>query len=44
MIETPPEKVEMATEEIITPKRPRRKAKEVAETETESLMQVETRE
>ena len=44
MIETPPEKVEMAAEEIIVPKRPRRKTKDVIETESEPLMQVETRE
>lgn len=44
MIETPPEKVETATEDIIIPKRPRRKTKEVVATESEPLMQVETRE
>ena len=44
MIETPPEKVEIATEDIIIPKRPRRKTKEVVTAETEPLMQVETRE
>lgn len=44
MIETPPEKVEMATEEIIVPKRPRKKIKEAVEAESEPLMQVETRE
>ncbi|WP_297325346.1 Rne/Rng family ribonuclease [Nitrosomonas sp.] len=44
MIETPPEKVEMATEDIITPKRPRRKTKEAVAAEAEPLMQVETRE
>jgi ribonuclease E len=44
MIETPPEKVEIVTEEIIIPKRPRRKIKKVIATDTEPLMQVETRE
>jgi len=44
MIETPPEKVEMVMEDIIVPKRPRRKTKEIVATETEPLMQVETRE
>lgn len=44
MIETPPEKVEMVMEDIIVPKRPRRRTKEVVATETEPLMQVETRE
>lgn len=44
MIETPPEKVEVATEEIIMPKRPRRKIKNIVATETGPLMQVETRE
>lgn len=44
MIETPPEKVEMTTEDIITPKRPRRKTKEAVAAEAEPLMQVETRE
>lgn len=44
MIETPPEKVEVAMEETITPKRPRRRIKNVAATETGPLMQVETRE
>jgi ribonuclease E len=44
MIETPPEKVEMVTEEIIIPKRPRRRVRKAATTPTEPLMQVETRE
>ena len=44
MIETPPEKVEVATEEIIMPKRPRRKIKNIVTAETGPLMQVETRE
>ncbi len=44
MIETPPEKVEMTTEDIVTPKRSRRKTKETAAAEAEPLMQVETRE
>ncbi|PTQ76925.1 RNAse E [Nitrosomonas oligotropha] len=44
MIETPPEKVEMVTEEVITPKRPRRRVRKAATTPTEPLMQVETRE
>ncbi|TXI20158.1 MAG: Rne/Rng family ribonuclease [Nitrosomonas sp.] len=44
MIETPPEKVEVAMEETIAPKRPRRRIKNVAATETGPLMQVETRE
>lgn len=44
MIETPPEKVEMVTEEIIIPKRPRRRVRKAATPETEPLMQVETRE
>ena len=43
MIETPPEKVEIVTEDIIIPKRPRRKIKDVTATETGPLMQVETR-
>lgn len=43
MIETPPEKVEIVTEDIIIPKRPRRKIKDVIATETGPLMQVETR-
>ncbi len=44
MIETPPEKVEMVTEEIILPKRPRKRVKEAVVTQAEPLMQVETRE
>lgn len=44
MIETPPEKVEMVTEEVITPKRPRRRVRKAVTTPTEPLMQVETRE
>ena len=45
MIETPPEKVEMATEEIIIPKRPRRrKTKQTSDAPVEPLMQIETRE
>ncbi|MER2513997.1 MAG: Rne/Rng family ribonuclease [Nitrosomonas ureae] len=45
MIETPPEKVEMATEEIIIPKRPRRrKTKQASDAPAEPLMQIETRE
>ncbi|SEF75901.1 Rne/Rng family ribonuclease [Nitrosomonas ureae] len=45
MIETPPEKVEMATEEIIIPKRPRRrKIKQTSDAPAEPLMQIETRE
>lgn len=44
MIETPPEKVEMVTEEIIIPKRPRRRIKEAVVTQAEPLMQIETRE
>ncbi len=44
MIETPPEKVELVTEEIIRPKRPRKRIKEAVDTQAEPLMQVETRE
>jgi len=44
MIETPPEKVEIITEEIILPKRTRKRVKETAVTQAEPLMQVETRE
>ncbi len=44
MIETPPEKVAMNTEEIILPKRTRKRVKEAVDTQTEPLMQVETRE
>ncbi|MDO9310889.1 MAG: ribonuclease E/G, partial [Nitrosomonas sp.] len=44
MIETPPEKVEFVTEEIIMPKRPRKRIKEAVDTQAEPLMQVETRE
>lgn len=45
MIETPPEKVELATEEIINPKRPRRrKTKQISDAPVEPLMQIETRE
>lgn len=42
MVETPPEKVEMIAEEIIIPKRPRRKIKDVITSETGPLMQIET--
>ncbi|MBL8497535.1 S1 RNA-binding domain-containing protein [Nitrosomonas sp. JL21] len=44
MIETPPEKVETASNETTTAKRPRRKLKETSATDTGPLMQVETRE
>ena len=44
MVETPPEKVEIAPEDTIVPKRRRRKIKEAITTETEPLMQIETRE
>ncbi|WP_394809188.1 ribonuclease E/G [Nitrosomonas sp.] len=44
MIETPPEKVELVTEEIILPKRPRKRIKEAVDMQAEPLMQVETRE
>ncbi|WP_292993333.1 Rne/Rng family ribonuclease [Nitrosomonas sp.] len=44
MIETPPEKVEIVTEEIILPKRPRKRIKEAVDVQAEPLMQVETRE
>ena len=44
MIETPPEKVELVTEEIIVPKRPRKRIKAAVDTQAEPLMQVETRE
>lgn len=45
MIETPPEKVELVTEEIIIPKRPRRrKTKQISDAPVEPLMQIETRE
>lgn len=44
MVETPPEKVEVAGEETSTPKRQRRKTKEVTAAPAEPLMQVETRE
>lgn len=44
MVETPPEKVEIAAEENIIPKGPRRKAKQIADTVVEPLMQIETRE
>jgi ribonuclease E len=43
MIETPPEKVEITAEEILPPKRSRRKVKEAITSETGPLMQVETR-
>ena len=43
MIETPPEKVEVIAEEVIIPKRHRRKIKDVIATETGPLMQIETR-
>ena len=44
MIETPPEKVEIAAEEIIIPKRVRRRVKKVTTVPSEPLMQIETRE
>ena len=44
MIETPPEKVELVTEEIILPKRPRKRIKEAVDMQAEPLMHVETRE
>lgn len=44
MIETPPEKVEIISEEIVVPKRPRKKAKPTLETAAEPLIQIETRE
>lgn len=45
MVETPPEKVEIASEEVIVPKRSRRRTKEVAAIPAaEPLMQIETRE
>jgi len=44
MIETPPEKVEIISEEIVVPKRPRKKAKPSLETSAEPLIQIETRE
>jgi ribonuclease E len=44
MIETPPEKVEMIAEEIVIPKRPRKKTKPTAEASAEPLVQIETRE
>ena len=44
MVETPPEKVEIAGEEVPPPKRQRRKTKEVTAAPAEPLMQVETRE
>lgn len=45
MVETPPEKVAITTEEAIVPKRrSRRKTKEVATAPSEPLMQIETRE
>lgn len=43
MIETPPEKVEMATEETITPKQPRRKTMKINDAPAEPLTQIETR-
>lgn len=44
MIETPPDKVEMIAEEIIVPKRTRRRVKKDAIAPSEPLMQIETRE
>lgn len=44
MIETPPDKVEMIAEEIVVPKRPRKKAKPTVEASAEPLIQIETRE
>ncbi|MBS0424988.1 MAG: Rne/Rng family ribonuclease [Proteobacteria bacterium] len=43
MVETPPEKVEIVAEEIITPKKTRRRVKKVAAAPSEPLMQIETR-
>ncbi|MBY0474433.1 MAG: Rne/Rng family ribonuclease [Nitrosomonas sp.] len=43
MIETPPEKVEMAAEETITPKQPRRKTRQITDAPAEPLTQIETR-
>ena len=43
MIETPPDKVEMVSEEVVIPKRPRKKTKSTVEP-TEPLIQIETRE
>lgn len=43
MIETPPEKVEMVAEEIITPKQPRRKTRQIIDAPAEPLTQIETR-
>jgi ribonuclease E len=44
MVETPPEKVEAMAEEVVIPKRPRRRVKKTAAAPTEPLMQIETRE
>lgn len=44
MVETPPEKVEIITEEIIIPKRTRRRVKKTTAAPSEPLMQIETRE
>ncbi|QOJ23437.1 MAG: Rne/Rng family ribonuclease [Gammaproteobacteria bacterium] len=44
MVETPPEKVEAVAEEVVIPKRPRRRVKKTTATPTEPLMQIETRE
>lgn len=44
MVETPPEKVEIVAEEIIIPKRTRRRVKKVTTAPSEPLMQIETRE
>ena len=44
MVETPPEKVVATSEEVITPKRSRRKVKETVSVSSEPLMQIETRE
>lgn len=44
MVETPPEKVAATSEEVVTPKRSRRKVKETVTVSSEPLMQIETRE
>ena len=44
MVETPPEKVEIVAEEVIVPKRTRRRVKKVTVAPSEPLMQIETRE
>ncbi|UJP05204.1 MAG: Rne/Rng family ribonuclease [Nitrosomonas sp.] len=44
MVETPPEKVGVATEETAPPKRKRRKVKEAVSASPEPLVQIETRE